>query len=172
VTFVVQASEEGAMTKLRLVAAAMLGLASFVPAGNAVMAKPKPKPVTLTISNFRFCKAASCTVTDVGYLRSDSGPVSGTDNSRATVDVRTGATVVWTYKDTQCDGAQTEPLSCPGHNIWFESPGRKIGFAAARSGPSKITTKITGRPGSTIRYYCSVNNHYLEGMTGILRVVR
>jgi hypothetical protein len=32
-------------------------------------------------------------------------------------------------------------------------------------------TAITQPPGELIRYFCSINDHYREGMTGILRVI-
>ena len=33
------------------------------------------------------------------------------------------------------------------------------------------TVPSTTKPGALLRYFCSINNHYQEGMTGILRVV-
>ena len=79
----------------------------------------------------------------------------------------------WTYHDVgpgSCDFFQ----QCPGHNVRFEdgtSDGAKIGGARARSGATEITATITQPAGTLIRYFCSINNHYQEGMTGILRVV-
>lgn len=126
--------------------------------------------VELTISNFRYCEAASCTPTDQGYVRSDSGPVAGSDNPAGIIDVPAGSTVQWVYRDAFCDSIE----ECSGHNVVFEdgtSEGTTAGFARARNGPSTISATITQQPGDLIRYFCSVNDHYQSGMTGILRVV-
>jgi hypothetical protein len=131
-------------------------------------AKAPPK-LTLTISNFRFCKAAECGPQDSGYARSSSGPVA--DNPfGGSVDVKSGTLVTWVYKDGSCDGIS----GCPGHNIYFENgyeSGVKKGFVPARKGPKAINVRITQSKGTTIRYFCSVNGHYMYGMTGILHVI-
>jgi plastocyanin len=153
------------MRKL-LIGFVLTSLAIAVLPGAAQAAKA-PK-LQLTISNFRFCKSASCTPLDVGYLRTDTGPVSGTDNPQAAVSVKRGTTVVWTYADSTCNAIN----GCPGHNIYFENGGAgvKKGFAPANKGPKMITVKITQKPGTTIRYFCTVNGHYMLGMTGVLHV--
>lgn len=154
------------MNKIRLTLFAMVVAGLLAPALPSEAAAPKP--LKLSISNFRYCRTASCTPLDVGYLRSSSGPVSGTDNSNAVVPVRRGATVIWVYRDGSCDD-----FGCPGHNIYFEngSPaGAKKGFVPSGQGEKTIKVKITQKPGTTIRYFCTVNNHYETGMTGILRV--
>jgi hypothetical protein len=133
----------------------------------AAQAKAPPR-VQLTISNFRFCKAASCSPLDTGYIRTDTGPVSGTDNPQGTIDVKRGSVVVWTYRDSFCDAIS----ECPGHNIYFENGGAgvKKGMVPSNKGPRTITVKATQKTGTLIRYYCTVNGHYMEGMTGILRI--
>lgn len=143
-------------------------LASLVVPGTAQAAAKKPPRVTLTISNFRYCKAAECSALDVGYLRTDSGPVPGADNPRAPVDVKRGSVVVWVYRDGMCDDAD----GCPGHNIYYENgaTGVRKGFVPARKGAKTITVKVNEKRGTTIRYFCTVNGHYMLGMTGILRV--
>lgn len=140
--------------------------AAVVPA--TAQAATKPPKVPLTISNFRYCQAESCTPFDVGYIRTDSGPLSGSDNPAATIDVKKGSVVVWTYRDSFCDMLS----GCPGHNIYFENGGAgvKKGVVPSNKGPKTITVKITQKPGTTIRYYCTVNGHYMLGMTGILHI--
>jgi plastocyanin len=141
------------------------------PVGDARAAAPGT--VELTMSNFRYCATATCSPADQGYVRSSSGPVAGADNPTGIVDVPAGGTVVWTYRDAgpgSCDFIQ----QCPGHNVRFEdgtTEGTRVGAARARSGPTTISVTITQQPGTLIRYFCSINNHYQTGMTGILRVV-
>lgn len=125
------------------------------------------------MSNFHYCATATCSPADQGYVRTTSGPVAGSDNPHAITDVPEGSTVRWVYRDTgpgSCDFF----AQCPGHNVRFEdgtSDGARVGFAKARGGPTAITATITQPAGTLIRYFCSVNNHYQTGMTGILRVV-
>ena len=140
--------------------------ASVLP--QATAAPKKPPRVQLTMSNIRYCKAAECSPLDIGYLRTDSGPVPGTDNPRATVQVKSGSIVVWVYRDSQCDGAD----GCSGHNVYFENGGAgvKKGTVPSRKGAKTITARITQKPGTTIRYFCTVNGHYMSGMTGILQI--
>ena len=128
--------------------------------------------VEISMSNFRYCTAKTCTPFDAGYLRSDKGPVAGTDNPHGTIDVPAGATVKWVYRDVgpgSCDSFE----QCPGHNVRVEdgtAEGTRIGGAKARSGELAFTTTVTGQPGTLIHYFCSVNKHWQEGMTGILRI--
>jgi plastocyanin len=150
--------------------------AVFVVAGPLVgsVQAAEPKIVELSMSNFHYCAAKSCTPADQGYARSEEGPVPGTDSPHGTVDVPEGATVRWVYRDVgpgSCDSFE----QCPGHNVKFEdgtAKGAGKGFTKARSGELAITTTITEKPGELIRYFCSVNDHYQLGMTGILRVVK
>lgn len=143
------------------------GLAVSRPAGAA------PDSAELTISNFRYCAAQTCSPADQGYVRLTSGPVAGTDNPRGITDVPEGTTVRWIYRDSgpgSCDFFQ----QCPGHNVRFEdgtAEGIAVGGARARSGAAEITATITQPAGTLIRYFCSINDHYQLGMTGILRVV-
>jgi len=132
-----------------------------------------PATVELTMSNFHYCAGQSCSPADQGYVRSKNGPVAGTDNPAAVVDVPEGATVHWTYHDVgpgSCDFFQ----QCPGHNVRIEDGSEKgtgVGFAKARSGAGVITATINQPVGTLVRYFCSVNDHYQLGMTGLLRVV-
>jgi plastocyanin len=148
--------------------------AVFVVAGPAVgsVQGAEPKTVELTMSNFRYCAGMTCTPADAGYLRTKNGPVSGADNPHGIVDVPEGSTVRWVYRDVgpgSCDSFE----QCPGHNVKFEdgAEGAGKGFAKSRSGTMAITATINQKSGDLIRYFCSVNDHYQLGMTGILRVV-
>jgi hypothetical protein len=150
-----------------LVGSAVIALMAVVTPG-AAEAAPRPPKVQLSIDNFRFCASAPCTPLDQGYVRTDSGPVAGTDNPNGTISVKRGSIVVWTYRDSTCDSIS----GCTGHNIWFENgkTGVKQGAVPARKGLRTITVKITQKPGTTIRYFCTVNGHYMIGMTGVLHV--
>lgn len=152
------------MRKIAGAAVLLVCLLGLSPTAGA--ATPRVK---LTISNFRFCTTAACTPLDVGYARTDMGPVSGLDNPQAVVEVKRGTIVSWVYRDSACD-----MFGCPGHNVIFENgtvQGAKKGFIAAGKQGKAINVKINQKVGSTIRYFCSVNSHYQEGMTGILKVV-
>ena len=128
--------------------------------------------VELTMSNFRYCAATTCTPADQGYVRTSDGPVPGTDNPHGIVEVPAGATVRWVYRDVgpgSCDSIE----QCPGHNVRFEdgtAEGTSMGGARARSGATTITANVNQPSGTLIRYFCSINDHYQAGMTGILRV--
>jgi plastocyanin len=125
------------------------------------------------MSNFRYCATPTCSPADHGYVRSSSGPVPGSDNPHGIVDVPEGSTVRWVYRDVgpgSCDSFE----QCPGHNVHFENgtaEGESTGAARSRSGATAISVTITQKPGELVRYFCSVNDHYRLGMTGILRVV-
>jgi plastocyanin len=155
--------------------AAVFAAAVFVVAGPAVgiVQGAESKTVELSMSNFRYCAATTCTPADAGYLRTENGPVSGADNPHGIVDVPEGSTVRWVYRDVgpgSCDSFE----QCPGHNVKFENgtaEGAGKGFAKSRSGTLTITATINQKSGELIRYFCSVNDHYQTGMTGILRVV-
>lgn len=154
------------MKRLAAVLAVAAVILSVGP-NEAASAAPKVK---LSISNFRFCTAETCSPLDTGYLRGADGPVMGTDNPLAIVDVKRGVVVSWIYRDGFCD-----MLGCPGHNVVFENGtpnGTRKGFVASGKTGKAINVKITQKAGTTIRYFCSVNNHYQDGMTGILRVTK
>ncbi|MGH2758556.1 MAG: plastocyanin/azurin family copper-binding protein [Actinomycetota bacterium] len=141
----------------------LLAAAMGMPASAA-----KAPRLDLTISNFRYCEGESCTPLDVGYLRGSDGPV-GVDNPQAPIEVKRGTNVYWIYRDGFCD-----MLGCPGHNVIFENgtpSGSRKGFVATGGTGKAIKVKIREKVGTTIRYFCSVNNHYETGMTGILHVV-
>ncbi len=153
------------MKKLLVVIAVVGALIGSVPAEAATK---KPATLKLTISNFRYCKAMSCSPFDTGYLRSDNAPVA--DNPLAIINVKRGSYVSWVYRDSFCDSID----GCTGHNVYLETgkpSGKRIGFVPANKGPKAINVLITQKVGTTIRYYCSVNNHYQTGMTGILKVI-
>lgn len=161
-----------AMSGVLLKATVMASLlVVFGPAGEPSAATEDT--VELTISNFRYCKTPTCSPEDQGYVRSSSGPVAGADNPLAIIDVPEGSTVTWVYRDIgpgSCDFLG----DCPGHDIRFEDgtpQGLNMGFAAARSGPTTVTVKISQAAGTLVRYFCSVDGHYQTGQTGILRVV-
>lgn len=153
---------------------AVVFAAVFILAGPAVGAVEgaESKTVELSMSNFRYCAGTSCTPADQGYVRTSTGPVSGTDNPHGIVDVPAGSTVRWVYRDVgpgSCDFFD----QCPGHNVRFEDgtpDGTTVGAAKSRSGTVAITTTISQKSGEVIRYFCSINDHYQLGMTGILRV--
>lgn len=155
------------MRTVRLLVALLTASAVLVPM-HAEGAAKKPKVLKLSMSNFRFCAETECGPLDVGYLRPTGTPAPGTDNPLEVVDVKRGMIVSWVYRDSMCDGAD----GCGGHNVYFENggAGQRKGFAPARKGPKTINVKITQKPGTTIRYYCSVNGHDQTGMTGILNV--
>jgi hypothetical protein len=128
--------------------------------------------VELEMSDLRFCRHAPCQPTEYGYLRGPAGPIPGTDNAAAIVDVPAGATVRWTYKDTGPLGCDSFEI-CPGHEIMVEDGtdmGRRIGFAEARQGATTVSMHVTEAPGTLIRYFCHINGHDALGQTGILRV--
>lgn len=153
----------------RIVAAC--ACAGMLVAGWAVPAHTaEASRVDITISNFRYCQADTCTPADAGYLRTADGPVDGLDNPVAVIDVKRGANVYWLYQDSFCDALG----GCPGHNVVFEDgsvQGDRKGFVAAGGTGKAIKVEITQAVGTTIRYFCSVNNHYETGMTGIINVV-
>jgi plastocyanin len=157
------------MRRMRLITIAALIAAMFAPTAPAhAAAKKKPPTVRLSMSNFRFCPEMECTPFDVGYLRPTGTPIPGSDNPLEIVEVKRGTLVSWVYRDAQCDGAD----GCGGHNVYFENggAGQRKGFAPARKGARTINVRITQKPGTTIRYFCTVNGHDQIGMTGILEV--
>lgn len=146
-----------------LICVALAAVALAPSAGAA-----KTPRLDLSISNFRFCEGESCTPLDAGYLRTSTGP-AGLDNPQAVIEVKRGTIVYWIYRDSFCD-----MIGCPGHNVVFENgtpSGSRKGFVATGGIGKAIKVRITQKAGTTIRYFCSVNNHYETGMTGILQVV-
>jgi plastocyanin len=156
------------MRMMRLVTVAALVAATLVPATTGHTAKKKPPTLKLSMSNFRFCPETECTPLDIGYLRPTGTPIPGSDNPFEIVEVKRGTLVSWVYRDSQCDGSS----GCGGHNVYFEdgAAGQRKGFAPARKGARTINVRITQKPGTTIRYFCTVNGHDQIGMTGILEV--
>lgn len=138
--------------------------------------------VNLTMSNFRYCATNQCLPHDFVYVRNPTGNGLIHQNALAATIffrkvVRPGDTVVWTYRDSFCDMFE----SCSGHAVCFENgtpegdcgaPAIPSRFAAARTGTPTITFTVpaTTRPGTLLRYFCNVNEHYLFGMTGALLV--
>jgi hypothetical protein len=154
--------------------AVLAPLALLAPAG-ATTRRPIPV-VNLVINSFRYCKTAPCGATDTAYLRSPLGGVLY-ENTASFITIKAGSIVRWTYKDTGtpgCDQFNFGPVNCPGHEVRLENGtpggGRLIGFAAARSSkPQAISWYIPpDYAGLTIHYFCSINNHYAFGLTGVL----
>ncbi len=135
-------------------------------------------PTTLLeVSRFRYCHNAPCDPDAQGYVRGPSGPVDGGDNPAARIRVLPGARVTWTYRDDTCDAGTVAPLNCPGHEVRLENgtPGGSapLGLLPARSGPVSLEWYVPAdaRPGSLIRYFCGINDHWALGLTGVLEVV-
>jgi plastocyanin len=123
----------------------------------------------LVVSNFRYCPQAPCEAGDYAYLRSPAGPISGTDNTAAFVDVAPGEFVTWKYADELCDATQ-----CPGHEVRLENgdKGLTVGSMEARPGESITwTIPADAKPGTVLRYFCDVQTHWKEGLTGAFRIV-
>jgi hypothetical protein len=158
--------------KLRI---ALATLVLAVPLG--VAAPGRAATVNIDVSNFRFCPAAPCLPTDVVYVRNPTGNGLIWQNALAATllfrtEVHPGDTVVWTYKDTLCDGIG----GCPGHAVCFENltPEGDCGtrILPARSGAVTVsfTVPTNAKNKTLLRYFCNVNNHYVFGMTGALLV--
>ena len=150
-------------------------------AAVAVVGVPTTRPASagaggetkLVVSNFRYCPQAPCEAGDYAYLRGPTGPVSGTDNTAAVVEVAPGDTVTWSYHDEICD-----LTACPGHEVRFENGTMAgsvpVGFmAAGPHGESTIswTVPADAKPGTVVRYFCDVQTHWKEGLTGAFRIV-
>jgi len=159
---------------IALALAVVAPLALLAPAGAST--RRRIPVVNLAINSFRYCKTAPCDITDTAYLRSPLGGVLY-ENKDAFITIKAGSIVRWTYKDTGtpgCDEFNFGPVNCPGHEVRLENGtpggGKLIGFAAARS--SKLQTISWYIPlnyaGRTIHYFCSINNHYAFGLTGVL----
>jgi hypothetical protein len=167
---------------------------SIRPSGGEV---PAPgRAVALVVHNFRYCHQEPCDVVgDQAYVRGFDGPVEGLANPGAFVDVSPGDRVTWTYRDSvACDLFTVPLIDCPGHNMVLEDGtregGQVVGVLPARSGPRQVgwVVPADARPGSVIRYFCSIRSawltqdgwplgidvlsvHALYGMTGVFKVV-
>jgi hypothetical protein len=161
---------------LLLTLAVLATLAGIAPAQAA-----PPKPLELTMSNFRYCAKKVCEGTDQAYLADQrtGAPIGNQFNPKGGFPkVKPGQTVVWTYRDkgtpTSCDNYKTAPLNCEGHAVKIVG-GKRVGFVPSRKGEGKITWTVpaTAKPGSRIAYFCDVPQHAFPlGMTGALDVVK
>ena len=157
----------------------VLGLASgaraSAPATRPAIAYPPPTTL-LEVSRFRYCNNAPCDPDAEGYVRGSTGPVPGADNPAGFIRVIPGRRITWTYADDACDSATAAPLDCPGHEVRLENGTREgalVGYLPARSGAVSLEWYVPkdARPGTLIRYFCSIRNHYALGLTGVLEVV-
>jgi hypothetical protein len=135
-----------------------------------------PPPTTLLeISRFRYCNNAPCDPDAQGYVRGPSGPVA--DNPAGVIRTIPGRRITWTYADDACDSFATAPLDCPGHEVRLENGtpegSAPLGHLSARSGAVSFEWYVPrgAKPGTLIRYFCSIKNHYALGLTGVLEVV-
>ena len=162
---------------IAFVLAASMPLIVFAPARASIR---RPPVVNLMINSFRYCKAAPCSPTDSAYLRS---PLGGSlfDNSGAAITVKAGSIVRWTYEDNGtagCDAFNFGPANCPGHEVRIDNGtqngGRQIGYAAARSSKPQVISFFIplNYAGSTIHYFCNINNHWAFGLTGVLKITK
>jgi len=154
----------------RIAASIAVAAALVVPLTGSGAARAAAGTVNLTISNFRYCQRAVpvCVPTDQGYSRTANGP-SG-DGPAAPVPVHAGDTVVWAYQDNLCSAFQG---GCPGHEVRLEGATAPVAPLVAWNNPGGTITyqvPLTATSGTLIRYYCSINNHWQFGMTGILQV--
>jgi hypothetical protein len=152
--------------------------AAAVPSPAAAPAITYPPPTTLLeVSRFRYCHNAPCDPDAQGYVRGPSGPAYGGDNPAGRIRILPGARVTWTYADDLCDGFALPPLDCPGHEVRLENGTAEgsapLGTLPARSGPLSFEWYVprNAQPGSLIRYFCSIKNHYALGLTGVFEVV-
>lgn len=135
------------------------------------MACRRWRAVSIVISNFRYCRGYVCAPSDEAYAYLTHGTAA--INPQGVIDVRAGDTVRWMYGDAWCDLAGAVPY-CPGHNIVFEDQTVRSPLLPARSVEAQTfawTVPASTPPGTTIPYYCDINNHMNNGMTGALRIV-
>lgn len=148
-----------------LLVVALLGTAS------AIQLPAEGAEIRMLISNFRFCieRPFPCDPLDVGYVPGpDGAPLVPVYSPIVTPGVRPGDVVTWVYADTT--GCDLFDPGCAGHEVRFPD-GTQVGFAAARSGATTITWQVPeGLAPGTYPYFCAINNHYLSGMTGALRI--
>lgn len=149
--------------------------ASAAPGRTAIT---HPPPTTLLeVSRFRYCHNAPCDPDAQGYARGPSGPVAGADNPAGRIRILPGSRVTWTYVDDLCDAFSAPPLDCPGHEVRLENGTAEgsapLGSLPSRSGAVTFEWYVPrdARPGSLIRYFCSIKNHYALGLTGVFEVV-
>jgi hypothetical protein len=154
-------------TRLILVGLAVLAAAALpttAPASAETGGETK-----LVVSNFRYCPQAPCEADDYAYLRTPGGPIEGTDKTENFVDVAPGDVVTWNYSDQLCD-----LTACPGHEVRLENGGQglTVGSMEAKPGQS-ITWTIPAdyKPGDVVRYFCDIQTHWKEGLTGAFRIV-
>jgi hypothetical protein len=152
-------------------------------AASAAPSRPAstaPPPLTvpttlLEVSRFRYCNNAPCDPDAQGYVRGPSGPVY--DNPAGRIRIVPGRRVTWTYVDDLCDAFSAPPLDCPGHEVRLENGTAEgsapLGTLPARSGPVSFEwyVPLDAQPGSLIRFFCSIKNHYALGLTGVFEVV-
>jgi plastocyanin len=151
--------------------ALLAAIITLTPAGAA----EPGRRVDISVSNFRFCRAAPCQPQDQAYVRGASGNVDGTDNKAAFIEIHPGDTVVWTYKDDTCDQLTVDPRRCPGHELVFETGQEsqgKLGLLPSRQGHPSISWRVpdNAAPGHVLRYYCDLDDHWAFGLTGALLV--
>ena len=171
--------------RLLVVALAVCLGTVLAPASAASASAPATRPATtypppttlLEVSRFRYCNNAPCDPDAQGYVRGPSGPVPGADNPAGFIRVIPGRRITWTYADDACDAFAIPPLDCPGHEVRLENGtpqgSEPLGFLPARSAPVSFEWYVPkdARPGTLIRYFCSIRNHYAGGLTGVLEVV-
>jgi hypothetical protein len=150
----------------------LVALTTLAPAGlptDAAASARSGGEVELVVSNFRYCREAPCQAEDYAYLRTPGGPVEGTDNEAVWIDAAPGDTVTWKYSDQLCD-----LTACPGHEVRLENgdQGLTVGSMEAKPGQSITWTIPTDyKPGDVVRYYCDIQTHWKEGLTGAFRIV-
>jgi hypothetical protein len=160
------------VTRDFLVSFLLVVLLALAPAGSVASADQPGGTVDLVVSNLRYCREHPCRATDSAYLRGPAGPIPGTDNPAAIVEVAPGENVIWTYRDDACD-----LIRCAGHEVRFEdgTPQGTVPVGYMPSGPARATitwvVPADASPGSVIRYFCNVETHWKEGLTGGFRVV-
>jgi plastocyanin len=153
----------------RLILVGMAALAAFGLPTIAPAAAGAGVEVELVVSNFRYCPKAPCQAEDYAYMRTPGGPIQGTDNTDKFVGVVPGDVVTWKYSDELCD-----LTACPGHEVRLENGGQglTVGSMEAKPGES-ITWTIpeNSKPGDVLRYYCDIQTHWKEGLTGAFKIV-
>lgn len=131
-----------------LLAAVMLSVAGWaVPAGATTKTPP---PVTVQVSDFRYCAASA-----PGCVPEKD------DNYSLTVPLRTKVT--WVYQDKACDAV----VPCPGHNVVFPNGG---GSSKLVKADGAVVFSMVFRKAGTFSYFCSAHQSF--GMTGTVVVTK
>ena len=155
------------LARLMLVGTAVAGAMTLPGVGSA--SAGGAREISLVVSNFRYCHKAPCQFDDSAYMRTPAGPVQGMDRPSKFVDAAPGDSVRWNYADELCDAT-----ACPGHEVRLENGGTgvSVGSMDAVKGAS-ITWTIPddAKPGTVLRYYCDIQTHWKEGLTGAFRIV-